>query len=64
MKTQLIQLSTLLRLLDSEFCSYLGKYNNGKQFTVVLRSLFNYTKELFKLPNYCLNYSKERSMLI
>lgn len=25
MKTQLIQLSTLLRLLDSGFCSYLGR---------------------------------------
>lgn len=35
MKTQLIQLSTLLRLLDSGFCSYLGKLSDG-----------NYTRRL------------------
>ncbi|XP_060101055.1 TBC1 domain family member 15 [Heteronotia binoei] len=29
MKTQLIQLSTLLRLLDSEFCSYLESQDSG-----------------------------------
>ena len=32
MKTQLIQLSTLLRLLDSGFCSYLGKFNETKLY--------------------------------
>lgn len=30
MKTQLIQLSALLRLLDSGFCSYLGMYKTSK----------------------------------
>ena len=33
MKTQLIQLSTLLRLLDSGFCSYLGELSETKLYS-------------------------------
>lgn len=36
MKTQLIQLSTLLRLLDSGFCSYLGKLGEYKYIQQVV----------------------------
>lgn len=40
MKTQLIQLSTLLRLLDSGFCTYLGLYNSSVQHTLFMDILF------------------------
>ena len=37
MKTQLIQLSTLLRLLDSGFCSYLGELSETKLYSANCR---------------------------
>lgn len=36
MKTQLIHLSTLLRLLDSGFCNYLGMWINSDHLLVFI----------------------------
>ncbi|XP_066225190.1 TBC1 domain family member 15 isoform X2 [Saccopteryx leptura] len=50
MKTQLIQLSTLLRLLDSEFCNYLESQDSGYLYFCFRWLLIRFKRE-FSFPD-------------